>query len=85
MTNELFERLYKQNFSNRLDNGEHNWGDLVNLLAVVKNDDDDAEYVSRRLKRAGLNSEADVKREMIAAISAQISTLSGLIAEIANA
>lgn len=84
MTNELFERLYKQNFSNRLDNGEHEWADLVNLLAVVKNDDD-AEYVSRRLKRAGLNSEADVKREMIAAISAQISTLSGLIAEIANA
>ena len=84
MTNELFERLYKQNFSNRLDNVEHGWADLVNILAVVKNDDD-PEYVARRLKRAGLDSEADVKREMIAAISAQISTLSGLIAEIANA
>lgn len=84
MTNELLERLYKQNYSNRLDNGEHSWGELVNLLDIVKNDDE-AEYVARRMKRSGLNSEADVKREMIAAISAQISTLSGLIAEIARA
>lgn len=84
MTNELFERLYKQNFSNRLDNGEHEWGDLVNLLAVVENDDN-AEYVACRLKREGLNSEADVRREMIAALSAQISTLSNLITEIARA
>lgn len=84
MTNELIEKLQKQNYSNRLDNGGHKWAELVTLFDIAKNDDD-AEYVSRRLKRAGLNSEADIKREMIAAISAQISTLSGLIAEIANA
>lgn len=84
MTNELIERLNEQNYSNRLDNGERKWADLVNLFDVVKNDDD-AEYVARRLKRAGLNSEADVKREMIAAIWAQISTLNGLIGEIEKA
>lgn len=83
MTNELIEQLHEQSYSNRLDNGKHKWGDLVNLLDIVKSDDD-AEYVARRLKREGLDSEADVKREMIAAISAQISTLSGLITEIAR-
>lgn len=84
MTHALIERLSKQNYSNRLDNGEHKWADLVNLLDIAKNDDD-TEYVARRLKREGLDSEAEVKREMIAAISAQISTLSGLITEIAKA
>ena len=84
MTNELIERLHEQSYSNRLDNGKHKWADLVNLLDIAKNDDD-AEYVARRLKRAGLNSEADVKREMLAAIWAQISTLSGLIDEIEKA
>lgn len=84
MTSELIERLNKQNYSNRLDNGERSWCELVNLLDLVKSDDD-AEYVARRLKRAGLNSEADVKREMVAAIWEQISTLSGLINEIEKA
>lgn len=84
MTNELIEKLREQSYSNRLDSDTHKWADLVNLLDIAKSDDD-AEYVARRLKRAGLNSEADIKREMIAAISAQISTLSGLIAEIARA
>lgn len=84
MTNELIDRLNEQNYSNRLDNGGHKWADLVTLFDIAKNDDD-AEYVARRLKRSGFDSDADIKREMIAAISAQISTLSGLLAEIEKA
>lgn len=84
MTNELIDRLNEQNYSNRLDNGERKWTDLVTLFDIAKNDDD-AEYVARRLKRSGFDSDADVKREMIAALSAQISTLSNLITEIAKA
>ena len=84
MTSELVERLHEQNYSNRLDSGEHKWADLVSLLEIAKSDDD-LEYVTRRLKRGGFNAVADIKREMIAAISAQISTLSNLITEIARA
>lgn len=81
MSQELLDRLYRQNYSNRLDNGEHSWCEMVNLC-LAATEDDDAQYVSRRMKREGFESLAEVKHEMRRAILRQMADLSDLLLEI---
>lgn len=81
MNAELLDRLYRQNYSNRLDNGDHSWCEMVNLC-VAAADVDDAQYVSRRMKREGFDSLAEVKHEMRRAILRQMSELSDILLEL---
>lgn len=78
---ELLDRLNRQNYSNRLDNGDHSWCEMVNLCDVAT-DVDEAQYVSRRMKREGFDSLAEVKHEMRRAILRQMAELSDLLLEI---
>ena len=82
MTAELLDRLHRQNHSNRLDNGDRSWCEMVNLCDIASASDEDARYVSRRLKRAGFESLAEVKHEMRRAILRRMSELSDLLLEI---
>lgn len=81
MNAELLDRLYRQNYSNRFDTEASSWSEMVNIINAAM-DDDDAQYVSRRMKRAGFDSLADVKHEMRRAILRQMAELSDILLEI---
>lgn len=72
ITNETIEALRDLNHSNQLDTDAASWSLLCNLL------DDDIDGHDRRLARAGIRDDAELRARMADAISARIREMEAL-------